>query len=241
MIIDRVSVKQRSKDLIRTSRPNMLYAGLIYTLLSALIGYLSLRLTGVDYDTMVNVMQASAEGRSEAAMNLLMKAVPGTGETILDMLLRLAIGIVGVGMTLFALNSVRGSNPQLGNLLDGFGMMPRLLFLLILEYLFIFLWSLLFFIPGIVAAYRYSLAVYIMIDHPELSAMECIRESKRMTRGYKGQLFKLDLSFLPWLLLSAMPIIGYAVQIFLTPYMESAKAIYYEQIRGQESDWNDFT
>ena len=67
MIIDRVSVKQRSKELIRTSRPNMLYAGLIYTLLSALIGYLSLRLTGVDYDTMVNVMQASAEGRSWAS------------------------------------------------------------------------------------------------------------------------------------------------------------------------------
>ena len=237
MIIDRASVKQKSKEIIRRSRPNMIYAGLIYTLFAALVGYLSLRLTGVEYSTMMKIMQASAEGRSETAMNLMMNSVPGTGETLLDALLHLAIGIVGVGMTLFALNSVRGTNPQLGNLLDGFGMMPRLLILLILEYVFIVLWSMLFIIPGIIAAYRYSLAVYIMIDHPEYSAMDCIRESKRMTKGFKSQIFKLDLSFLPWLILSAMPVVGYAVQIYLTPYMETAKAIYYEKIRSQENGW----
>ncbi|MBQ9663181.1 MAG: DUF975 family protein [Oscillospiraceae bacterium] len=231
MVIDRVSVKQKSKEMIRISKPSMISAGLIFTLFAALVGYLSLRLTGVDVDTMMKIMQASADGRSEAAMNLLMKATPGAGETLIDVLLHLAIGVVGVGMTLFALNTVRGTNPQIGNLLDGFGMMPRLLFLLILEYIFIFLWSLLFFVPGIIAAYRYSLAVYIMIDHPEFSAMDCLRESKRMTTGYKGQIFQLDLSFLPWLILSAMPVVGYAVQIYLTPYMETAKALYYEKIR----------
>ena len=116
-------------------------------------------------------------------------------------------------------------------------MMPRLLWLIILQYFFIALWSLLFVIPGIVVAYRYSLAVYIMIDHPELSAIDCIRESKRMTKGYKGQLFRLDLSFILWLLLSGMPVIGYAVQVYLTPYMETARALYYEQIRGLETEW----
>ena len=116
-------------------------------------------------------------------------------------------------------------------------MMPRLLWLLILEALFVMLWSCLFVVPGIVAAYRYSLAVYIMIDHPELSAMDCIRESKRMTYGYKAQLFKLDLSFILWLLLSSLPVVGYAVQVILTPYMETSKVLYYEQIRMQGSEW----
>ena len=115
--------------------------------------------------------------------------------------------------------------------------MPRLLWLLILESIFVMLWSLLFVIPGIVAAYRYSLAVYIMIDHPELSAMDCIRESKRMTQGFKSQLFMLDLSFVLWLLLCSLPVIGYAVQVYLTPYMETSKALYYEQIRVQGSEW----
>ena len=76
-----------------------------------------------------------------------------------------------------------------------------------------------------------------MIDHPELSAMDCIRESKRMTYGYKSQLFQLDLSFILWLLLSGMPVIGYAVQVYLTPYMETARALYYERIRGPENEW----
>lgn len=237
MIIDRVAVKQKSKEIMRTSKPSMMTAGLIYTLLATLIGYLSLRLTGVDYESMTKIMQASADGRAEAAMNLLARAMPSTGESILDLLLHLALAIVGIGFTIFALNTIRGTAPVLGNLLDGFGLMPRVLWLLILEYLFVFLWSLLLVVPGIVAAYRYSLAIYIMIDHPELSAMDCIRESKRMTNGYKSQIFMLDLSFLLWLILSALPIIGYAVQVYLTPYMETAKAIYYEQIRFQENSW----
>ena len=74
MIIDRASVKQKSKEIIRRSRPNMIYAGLIYTLFAALVGYLSLRLTGVEYSTMMKIMQASAEGRSETAMNLMMNS-----------------------------------------------------------------------------------------------------------------------------------------------------------------------
>ena len=215
----------------------MITAGLIFTLLGVLISYLSLRLTGMDYETMTRIMQASSEGRSEAAMQLLMRSVPGTGETLIDLLLHLALSVVSVGFTLFTLNTIRGNAPVYGNLLDGFGMMPRLLWLLILESLFIVLWSLLFVIPGIIAAYRYSLAVYVMIDHPELGAMDCLRESKRLTTGYKSQLFLLDLSFILWLLLSSLPVIGFAVQVYLTPYMETAKALYYEQIRQQGSEW----
>lgn len=237
MTINRAATKQRAKDIIRGSRPNMLYAGLIYTLLGALIGYLSLRLTGVDYDTMTKIMQATAAGRTDAAMNLLSKSVPGPGESVIDLLLQLAMAIVGVGFVLFTLNTIRRTGPDLANLLDGFGLMPRVLFLIILEYVFIALWSILFVVPGVIAAYRYSLAVYIMIDHPEKSAMECIRESKRMTYGYKGQLFMLDLSFLLWLFLSALPIVGYAVQVYLTPYQETSKALYYEQIRNQQGEW----
>lgn len=237
MIIDRIAVKQHAKEIIRTSKPSMVTAGLIFMLLSVLISYLSLRLTGVDYDAMTKIMRASSEGRAEAAMNLLMRAMPSTGETLIDLLLHLALSIVGVGFTLFTLNTIRNNSPVYGNLLDGFGMMPRLLWLLILESLFIMLWSLLFVIPGIIAAYRYSLAVYVMIDHPELSAMDCLRESKRLTTGFKSQLFMLDLSFILWLLVSSLPVIGYAVQVYLTPYMETAKALYYEQIRQQGSEW----
>lgn len=165
-------------------------------------------------------------------MEMMTKATPSAGASLIDSLLRLAMAVVGVGFSLFVMNSVRRSQPAIGNLLDGFGMFPRVLFLIILQIVLIFLWSLLLVIPGIIAAYRYSFAVYVMIDHPEMSAMDCLRESKRLTTGYKRQLFLLDLSFIFWFLLTMIPVVGYIAQVYVTPYMESARVLYYEQIRA---------
>ena len=232
MIIDRTAAKLQAKQLIRESQPSMLTAALLYTLLTALIGWLSLRLTGVDTNTMNEMLRLASEGNSEAVMEMMTKATPSAGASLIDSLLRLAMAVVGVGFSLFVMNSVRRSQPAIGNLLDGFGMFPRVLFLIILQIVLIFLWSLLLVIPGIVAAYRYSFAVYVMIDHPEMSAMDCLRESKRLTTGYKRQLFLLDLSFIFWFLLTMIPIVGYIAQVYVTPYMESARVLYYEQIRA---------
>ena len=232
MIIDRTAAKLQAKQLIRESQPSMLTAALLYTLLTALIGWLSLRLTGVDTNTMNEMLQLASEGNSEAVMEMMTKATPSAGASLIDSLLRLAMAVVGVGFSLFVMNSVRRSQPAIGNLLDGFGMFPRVLFLIILQIVFIFLWSLLLVIPGIIAAYRYSFAVYVMIDHPEMSAMDCLRESKRLTTGYKRQLFLLDLSFIFWFLLTMIPVVGYIAQVYVAPYMESAKVLYYEQIRA---------
>ena len=232
MIIDRTAAKLQAKQLIRESQPSMLTAALLYTLLTALIGWLSLRLTGVDTNTMNEMLRLASEGNSEAVMEMMTKATPSAGASLIDSLLRLAMAVVGVGFSLFVMNSVRRSQPALGNLLDGFGMFPRVLFLIILQIVLIFLWSLLLVIPGIVAAYRYSFAVYVMIDHPEMSAMDCLRESKRLTTGYKRQLFLLDLSFIFWFLLTMIPVVGYIAQVYVTPYMESARVLYYEQIRA---------
>ena len=231
MTINRVHQKAKAKELIRTSKPNMLLAGVCYVLLSAVITWLSFRLTGVDNDTAVKMMDAAANGNSETALAIMERSIPGPGATLLDTLLRLALSIVGVGFTLFILNSIRSTGPVLGNLLDGFGLLPRLLFLLILESIFVFLWSLLFLIPGIIAMYRYRFSVYLLLDHPEYSAVECIRKSKEMTKGYKGQLFMLDLSFLLWALACALPGIGYLVEIYYMPYKETVEALYYEEVR----------
>ena len=231
MTVNRVLQKQKAKELIRTTKPSMVLAGLVFVLFSVLIGWLSLRLTGVDSDTAMKVMDLLNSGKTDTAMTLINRSAPGAGATLIDMLLHLALGVVGAGFSLFTLNAVRRAGPVFGNLLDGFGMMPRLLFLLILEYVFILLWSLLLVIPGLIAAYRYSFAVYIMLDHPEYSAMECLRRSKEMTQGYKWQLFILDLSFILWWIASVIPGAGYVVQIYFTPYKEAVHVLYYEEIR----------
>ncbi len=233
MIIDRAGVKNQARELIRTSKPSMLMAGLLYTVLSAVIAWLSLRLTGIDSETAMRLLQSSADGNTELTMRLLERAMPTGLESLIDVLLRLAAYVVGVGFVIFTLNSIRHTEPLIENLLDGFGMLGRILLLMVIEYFFIALWSMLFVIPGIIAAYRYSFAVYLLIDNPEMSPMDCIRESKRLTYGYKKQLFVLDLSFILWQLLSWVPIVGYAVEVYLLPYTEPSRALYYEQINGR--------
>jgi uncharacterized membrane protein len=60
----------------------------------------------------------------------------------------------------------------------------------------VFLWSLLFIIPGIVAAYRYRLAWYMKSDNPDWNAGKCLAESGAKMRGFKWQAFRLDLFYL---------------------------------------------
>lgn len=119
-----------------------------------------------------------------------------------------------------------------GNLLDGFGMFFRIIWLDILQTVFITLWSLLFIVPGIIAEYRYRLALYLLLDHPEMSAMDCIRESKRIMSGNKGQLFVLDLSFIGWWILAGIPIVGLFVRVWVVPYTQMTYALYYTTLTG---------
>lgn len=74
--------------------------------------------------------------------------------------------------------------------------------LLLLMNLRVFLWSLLFVIPGIVAIYRYRQAWYLKGEHPDWGASKCLAESGAMMKGHKMQAFGLDVSYL-WRILLA--------------------------------------
>ncbi len=91
----------------------------------------------------------------------------------------------------------------------------------------IFLWSMLFCIPGIVAAYRYRFAYYNILTDGSITAGDAIRLSCRQTSGMKWQLFVLDLSFLGWGLLSALTM-G-LLNVWLRPYMTLCDLAYFEE------------
>jgi len=80
-----------------------------------------------------------------------------------------------------------------------------------------FLWSLLLFVPGIIASLNYSQAYYILIQNPDIGIVEAIEESKRMMKGNKWRLFVLELSFIGWMLLMlcTFGLLGF----WLIPYM----------------------
>ena len=96
--------------------------------------------------------------------------------------------------------------------------------------LFTFLWSLLFVIPGIIKAFSYSQAMYILADNPGKPALECITESREMMDGHKMDLFVLGLSFIGWILLG-MITFGIAY-IWVMPYMQATYANFYRCLKN---------
>lgn len=95
--------------------------------------------------------------------------------------------------------------------------------------IFTILWALLLIIPGIIKSYSYAMTPYIMRDHPELSAVDCIDRSMSMMNGYKWKLFLLDLSFIGWWLLSILTLgIG---MLWLNPYVYCSRAQFYEELK----------
>ncbi|MDD6466580.1 MAG: DUF975 family protein [Erysipelotrichaceae bacterium] len=68
----------------------------------------------------------------------------------------------------------------------------------ILQTVYIFLWSLLLIVPGIIKAYEYRFVDYLLEEHPELSSKEILQLSKQITFGHKAELLVLDFSFILW-------------------------------------------
>ena len=98
-----------------------------------------------------------------------------------------------------------------------------------LYYLKVFLWTLLFFIPGIVMSFAYAMTPYILEEHPEISAWEASSRSRMMMKGHKFDLFYMYLSFIGWALLAVLTAgIGF---LWLVPYVEATKAAFYNDLK----------
>lgn len=137
----------------------------------------------------------------------LIEFVPGSGffNIFLSILTSLLAGVLGAGFILYCMAVRRGERAEYLTLFDGFSFAGKVILLDIVVSFFIVLWSMLFVIPGIVAAYRYSFALFNLYENPGIGVMEALDMSKRQTYGYKWQLFVLDLSYLGWILLAGFP------------------------------------
>ncbi len=140
-------------------------------------------------------------------------------------------GAIELGYCRFNKNLIKGTNPQFQDIFSDMNLFGKALGLRIVTSIFVLLWTLLFIIPGIIAAYRYSMAFYIMDDDPNVGIMEAIERSKVMMMGNKGRLFCLEISFIGWALLSVLTCgIGF---FFLQPYISAAVAAFYLEVSGQ--------
>ena len=113
---------------------------------------------------------------------------------------------LAMGLAIVLLKIARNRQTAPMEVFYGFEYLGKAILLQLVMGLFIFLWTLLLIIPGIMAAYSYRYAFYILADDPRKGIMQCLNESKYLTRGNRGQMFILDVSFIGWDLLCGIPV-----------------------------------
>lgn len=140
---------------------------------------------------------------------------------------------MGWGLTIMFLHVIRGIKPEYSTLIEGYKgeNLDRVWGTMLLQSLYIVLWSFLLIVPGIIKGYSYAMTSYILRDNPELKFNAAIEKSMDMMQGHKMQLFLLHLSFIGWVILAILTAgIGY---FFLLPYMQTAIAAFYEDVKAE--------
>lgn len=142
-------------------------------------------------------------------------------------------GPLMLGGAIFYLAFVRGK-PKISQLFDGFQNFATSMCVYLLSMLYIVLWSLLLIVPGIIAAFSYSMAYYIINDDDSISASEALAKSKKMMDGNKWKYFCLQWRFFGWYLLALLTC-GLGV-FAVIPYLYVSNVQFYEDIKGESDE-----
>jgi len=157
-------------------------------------------------------------------ISLLASGVPRFG----GLLCLLIAGPLKLGSAVFYLSFTRNRSGRVAMALKGFQNFGRALGAHLLKELFVFLWSLLLIVPGIIARMAYSQTFYLLADNPRLGPSEAISTSKRMMKGHKLRYAYLQARFVGWIILGFLTLgIGF---IWIVPYMQTSFARFYDDL-----------
>lgn len=79
----------------------------------------------------------------------------------------------------------------------------------------------------------YSQVFFVMLDFPEMTAPECLRQSRRLMKGNKGRYLYLMLSFIP---LTILGVLSCGIGLFYVyPYREQTYANFYLDLIASKS------
>jgi len=227
-------LKAGARKLMMDNAPKLFLVGIVFILIATVVAELQFRLPGISTQLTLYLEQISAGMLPDFRMLYGSIRLPGVA---LASALMLMMPVVQVGFMSYCLKVARDSDGDFKDIMDGFLFFGKVMLITIITTFLRILWTLLLIFPGIVASYRYRQAYYILLDDPDKSALQCIQESAKMMRGYKLDLFLLDLSFLGWFILDFIvviiipaPIAIPIVSIWLTPYMGLTRAAYYNRL-----------
>lgn len=199
--------------------------------------------------TQIPDITETVESYSELLRVVLEKVSPSSLYLLAGLLLLhvLVTPTLQLGCNHYFLCRMRGQELGFAGLFSRVHAWGKALCLMILVGVKILLWSLLFVVPGIIAAIRYSMAPYYLAEDPSLSPWEAIQKSKNAMRNTKMSFFALYSSFIGWLLmplllqilLASVSIIlalvaAQFMELFTNTYMNGALSAFYLAVNNPE-------
>ena len=160
------------------------------------------------------------------------------------LILVLIVSLIAIAMSVFVVPALmvgqnrffmehRGSESSVSSLLYAFrcGSYFNVVKVMFLMNIKLFLWYLLFIIPGIIKSFEYFAVPYILAENPGIGSRRAFEISKQMTMGEKFNIWWLGITFIGWYLLSMLACgIG---GIFLAPYVQATYAEVYALLRDK--------
>ena len=215
----RAQMKEEARGFIRTGQVSVLVVSAIVIVLQIVLGEISTLLDTGHFSTTQLMYELGLAEQPEVTYTY-------SSLQFVSILVSLVNLILNAGYISYLLGIRKGWVMQYSSLLDGLSIAGKVIWCNILVGIKIFLWSLLFVIPGIIASYRYRFALYNIIENPQMTASEAIALSCQQTEGWKMELFILDWSFFGWYLLEI--ITGGIAGIWVRPYIFLTDLGYYE-------------
>lgn len=216
----RAELKQNAKNALKGKWGSAILVTIIFVLITiaaAIISRLIINFVGI--------------GTLIMSRNIEIFPLVYLGASVITSILELCIiSPMTIGLFSYFLNLSEDNKPTVETIFDGFKKsFSNSVVMNILITIYTFLWTLLFIIPGVIKAYSYSMAFYIMAENPDISAREAITRSKELMKGHKMELFFLQLSFIGWgVLATCTCCIGF---LWLVPYMNKTTANFYLSIK----------
>lgn len=229
--MNRALLKSDAKAAMSMTSPHPVLVTIVYLVVVYIIQFVVSSVSGVS--SLLGTAFSDPEAAEAIAMIMMIPTM------ILSIIASLLTAVLQVGYIGYSLRVINRHPAGIGDLFGYLRFFLKIWGLSIVVNFFTFLWSLLFVIPGIIAAYRYSQAFYILAENPDKGIMECIDESKAMMNGHKMDKFILDLSFFPWYLLIAVTC-GIAT-IYVTPYMQVTSAAFYNTLKYGCSSFQQYS
>ena len=226
-MLNRIELKLNAKAITKSARVSAYQMTLLYLVIRFVLG-LADNYVSADEGTWVEIgdMQFQVQSLFHHA------AFPTPVVGFVSVLVWLLGCVLAAGYVLYHQGVRRGEEMPISSLFDGFGFVGKIVLLNLVMTVFVALWSMLFIIPGIIAGYRYRFALYNLCENPELGVMDALNMSKAQTKGYKLDLFVLDLTFIGWSLLCGLTL-G-ILSIWITPYIQQTDLGYFEAIKAEK-------